>query len=74
LLFVEVKTRFQNALVSPAESVDYHKQNKLRMTAKTFMSKTFIDYRCRFDVAEVTVFNENGEYKYKLNYIKNAFE
>lgn len=74
LLFVEVKTRFENALVSPAQAVDFKKQNKIRITAKNFLSKTFIDYRCRFDVAEITVFLKNGEYKFRLNYIENAFE
>lgn len=74
LLFVEVKTRFEDAMVSPAQAVDFAKRNKIRMTAKTFLSRTFIDYRCRYDVSEVTVSIKDGEYKYSINYIKNAFE
>lgn len=74
LLFVEVKTRPEDAMVSPAEAVDYQKQNKIRMTAKSFLSKTFIDYECRFDVAEVTAINVDGEYIFSINYIENAFE
>ncbi len=74
LLFVEVKTRFENAMVSPSEAVDYSKQNKIRITAKNFISKTFMDYRCRFDVAEVFVSLNDGKYEFTLNYIENAFE
>lgn len=73
LLFVEVKTRFENSLVSPAQAVDLIKQNRIKQTAKDFVSKTYIDYRCRFDVAQVTVKEADREYKYSLNYIKNAF-
>ena len=74
LLFVEVKTRFENSLVSPAQAVDPIKQNRIKQTAKSFLSKTYIDYRCRYDVAEVIVKNADGQNKYSLNYIKNAFE
>lgn len=74
LLFVEVKTRFENSLVSPAQAVDFLKQNRIKQTARSFMSKTYIEYICRYDVAEVTVREEDGKYKYSLNYIKNAFQ
>lgn len=74
LLFVEVKTRFFNAMVPPAQAVDHVKQNRIKQTARDFISKTYIDYRCRYDVAEVNVREENGNYKYSLNYIKNAFQ
>ncbi|MEE0945703.1 MAG: YraN family protein [Acutalibacteraceae bacterium] len=74
LLFVEVKTRFADNMVSPADAVDFRKRQRMRLTAKTFLNKTFIDYKCRYDVSEVTVRIEDGEYKYSLNYIKNAFE
>lgn len=74
LVFVEVKTRVQDNMVSPAQAVDFHKRERMRLTAKTFLNKTFIDYKCRYDVSEITVRMENGEYKYSLNYIKNAFE
>ncbi len=74
LAFVEVKTRVLDNMVSPAEAVDFRKRERMRLTAKTFLNKTFIDYKCRYDVSEITVRIENGEYKYSLNYIKNAFE
>ncbi len=74
IVFVEVKTRFENALVSPAQAVNFEKQRRIRMTGKVFLSKTLDDYRCRFDVSEITVRVENGQYKYSINYIKNAFQ
>lgn len=74
LLFVEVKTRFENALVSPGEAVDIIKQNRIKQTARDFISKTYIDYSCRYDVAEITVRLTEGKYKYSINYVKNAFE
>lgn len=74
ILFVEVKTRFENAMVSPVQAVDFVKQNRIKQTAKFFVSKTYLDYRYRFDVAEITVINQDGKHKYKLNYIKDAFK
>ncbi len=73
LLFVEVKTRGENAIVSPAEAVDYNKQNRLRLTAADFLRKTHREYECRFDVSEVSVINDGNNVKYKINYICNAF-
>lgn len=75
LLFVEVKTRQQNSLVSPREAVDGYKQNRMTLAAEDYMVKTeTYDLQPRFDVAEVTVCKkENDQTGYKLNYIKNAF-
>ena len=74
LLFVEVKTRFEDFMVSPEEAVDVLKQKRIKHTARDFISKLHREYRYRFDVSAVTVRAENGEYKFSLNYIKNAFE
>ncbi len=73
LLFVEVKTRIQNSMVSPADAVDVHKQRRIILTAEDFLSKVHKEYICRFDVCEITVENADGAERYKLNYIKNAF-
>lgn len=74
ILFVEVKTRKENSMVSPAESVTPQKQQRLILTAEDYISKTGCELQPRFDVAEVTVRrNQKGEEKYSLNYIKNAF-
>ena len=69
ILFVEVKTRKQDSLVSGSEAVDGFKQQRLRLTAQDYIVKTRCELQPRFDVAEVTV----AEGKYKLRYIENAF-
>lgn len=74
IIFVEVKTRKQNSLVSGAQAVDSFKQNRIMKTAQDFLQKTGCELQPRFDVAEVTVFErEDGNTGYKLHYIKNAF-
>ena len=74
ILFVEVKTRKQNSLISGVEAVDSFKQNRILKTAQDFLQKTECELQPRFDVAEVTVFEKtDGSKGYKLHYIKNAF-
>lgn len=74
ILFVEVKTRKQNSLISGVEAVDAFKQNRILKTAEDFLVKTGCELQPRFDVAEVTVFEKtDGSKGYKLHYIKNAF-
>ena len=74
LLFVEVKTRKENALVSGAFAVDAYKQKRLILTANDYIVKTENDKQPRFDVAEVLVCTKpDGKTGYKLNYIENAF-
>ncbi len=70
ILFVEVKTRKENSLVSGVEAVDAFKQNRIFKTANDYLSKAECELQPRFDVAVVTVSNNN---EYKLRYIKNAF-
>ena len=74
IIFVEVKTRKENALVSGAFAVDAYKQKRLILTANDYIVKTENDKQPRFDVAEVLVYTKpDGETGYKLNYIENAF-
>lgn len=74
ILFVEVKTRKENSLVSGAQSVDSFKQSRILKTAEDFLAKTECELQPRFDVAEVTVFErKDGSTGYKLHYINNAF-
>ena len=76
VMFVEVKLRSENSLFSPKEAVDANKQRKIILTAEDFLSKSNIpELQPRFDVAEVYLTkNPDGSEKYKINYIKNAFE
>ncbi len=73
LVFVEVKTRSEGAIVSGVEAVDRNKQFRVYKTGMSFLKRLHIDLIPRFDVAEVTVTkSEDGE-KWSLNYIENAF-
>ncbi len=74
ILFVEVKTRSEGALVAPADAVDRNKQRKIAMTAAFYLMKSFCELQPRFDVAEITVSDQSGREEYKINYIENAFE
>lgn len=74
IVFVEVKTRKANSLVSGVEAVNFSKQERIMLTAEDFISKTECDLQPRFDVAEVTVTElPDSVERYSLNYIKNAF-
>ena len=74
ILFVEVKTRKQNALISGVEAVDIHKQSRITLSAQDYISKTLCEKQPRFDVAVVTVCEKSdGSVGYSLKYIENAF-
>ncbi len=69
--FVEVKTRGENSLATPSESVDSFKQEKIRATASLFVRKFGADYDMRFDVIEVIL--DRNYNKLQLKHIKDAF-
>ncbi|MBQ2842534.1 MAG: YraN family protein [Clostridia bacterium] len=69
--FVEVKTRNQNTEISPMEAVDDGKRERLRMTAKSFLSYSKMTSAARFDVCEVFV--DDNDVLVRINYIENAF-
>ena len=53
ICFVEVKTRRENAMVSPAQAVDLQKQQKLVLTAQVYLQQHPSEKQPRFDVFEV---------------------
>ncbi len=74
IVFVEVKTRQINSLVSGVEAVDFAKQQRTKNAAQTFMRRLRTSLPPRIDVAEVTVASEkDGLFQFELNYIENAF-
>ena len=74
ILFVEVKTRKENALISGIEAVNSHKQQRIILAAQDYITKTLCEKQPRFDVAEVTVTEKaDGSMGFNLKYIKNAF-
>ncbi len=74
IVFVEVKTRSENALVSGLEAVDSGKMHRIKNEAISFTKRLNTDLPPRIDVAEVTVKTDNnGKSVYSLNYIKNVY-
>ena len=74
IVFVEVKTRSQNAIVSGVEAIDVAKARRIRNAAEVFIRKLNTTLSPRIDVAEdLVIIDENGNKKWKLKYIKSAF-
>lgn len=72
ILFVEVKSRDENALFLPREAVDNKKQQKIIQTARLYLSVADVEKQPRFDVIEVYL-NSKNQRTAKINHIKNAF-
>ena len=74
IIFVEVKTRRENALVGGITAVDLLKTQRIKRTANEFLKRLQRPLIPRFDVAEVIVYTRPDKTEgYKLNYIKSAF-
>ena len=61
LCFVEVKTRSEKSLGSPAEYVDKYKQNRLIKTAFSYLKRNPTKLMPRFDIAEV--YHKDGKFR-----------
>ncbi len=72
IIFVEVKTRKQSALVRGVDSVDNFKKRKILKTALVYCSEFKPGKQPRFDVLEV-ITGKKGECC-KINYFQNAFD
>ena len=73
IIFIEVKTREDGAMVSGADAIDLAKRRKIMMCAQSFMNALPVKLPPRFDAAEVTVKMQNGKRKFSLKYIEDAF-
>jgi len=71
LVFVEVKARKPDSMVRPEESVDYHKQRRLRAAAEHYLAGHPTASQPRFDVMCVE-HGPEGEIRLS-NWIENAF-
>ena len=72
LVFVEVKLRKQNSLVSALEAIDYKKQQKLQKAALEYLQKNYNnDFpECRFDGILIT---ELSSQNYDITWLKGIF-
>lgn len=71
IVFVEVKTRSENALYQPSEAVDFKKQKRLTIAAMKYLAESGCEKQAQFDVFEVHTVNGRI---YKVRRIENAFE
>ncbi len=71
LCFVEIKTRSPGQMLSPAEAVDYTKQNNLKNNAAAYLKiNKYDNISVRFDIIEVILYDLDTA---DINHIKNAF-
>ena len=73
LCFVEVKLRSHTEYGLPREFVDRRKQQRLRITAQSYLSQRELDCPARFDVAEVYTNAAGDRAHTRIEYIENAF-
>lgn len=74
IVFVEVKTRGENAIFTPREAVTLSKQKKLLKTASFFMQAHKTKLQPRFDVIEVYASALSPLQPKEIDHIQNAFE
>lgn len=71
IVFTEVKLRQTTAFGTPAQAVDYKRQQRLIKTALWYLQENNrFQYNVRFDVIEL-IRQKSGSYA--LNHIENAF-
>ena len=71
LMFVEVKTRRPDTLISGAAAVDAKKQRFIIRAAEQYLLKNPCDLQPRFDVAEVEY---SGSFVRRIEYLEGAFD
>ncbi|WP_195267063.1 YraN family protein [Eubacterium sp. 1001713B170207_170306_E7] len=71
VVFTEVKLRTTEAYGTPAQAVDYRRQQRLAKTALWYLQENdLFNWNARFDVVEILGSLERG---YTVNHIENAF-
>ncbi len=75
VVFVEVKVRRKTAGYNPKEAITASKISKIRKTADNYIFKSHIysSLQPRFDVAEITLDDNNNFKNAKLKVTENAF-
>lgn len=73
IVFVEVKTRHKDSMISAADAVNRQKQIRIIKTASMYLAENETDKFCRFDVCEVYINSDNLKLV-DINYIEAAFE
>jgi putative endonuclease len=69
LVFVEVKTRSDNAISFPERAVDDEKRRHIIRTARDYARRANVDWSCvRFDIVAIT-----GAVSPEIHHLKDAF-
>ncbi|MBQ4332935.1 MAG: YraN family protein [Clostridia bacterium] len=74
IVFVEVKTRQENAMYAPREAVTAAKQRRLLQTAAIYLSRFPADLQPRFDVVEVITKKSDPMKIAEINHVMGAYE
>ena len=74
IVFVEVKTRQENALYAPREAVTAAKQRRLLLTAAIYLNRFSVGLQPRFDVVEVVTKTKDPMKIAEINHIIGAYE
>lgn len=74
ILFIEVKTRENDAWYEPKEAVDALKQDRFVKTAEYYAMRFPDDRQPRFDVIEVVTEKGDPFCALSIRHLKNAFE
>ncbi len=73
-VFVEVKTRQEDSMYLPRESVNLAKQRRIIRTASLYLAQAHLDLQPRFDVVEVRMDPAYPMKVTEINHIIGAFE
>ncbi len=74
LVFVEVKTRSEDALYTPAQAVTENKQRRIIKTALLFLQQNPLPLQPRFDVIEIITRKGKPMEVVTLDHIQGAFD
>lgn len=74
IVFVEVKTRQEDAMYAPREAVTAAKQRRLLQTAAIYLSRFPADLQPRFDVVEVITKKSDPMKIAEINHVMGAYE
>jgi putative endonuclease len=69
IVFVEVKTRSEDFVISPGSAVTRDKQRSIIYAAENYVNWNYIDKESRFDI--ITVIKKEGTYE--IEHTENAF-
>lgn len=74
LAFVEVKLRKNDKFARASAYVDYHKQDKIRMTASMYLAEHPTQLQPRFDVIEIYAPEGMNTVSPKIIHMEDAFQ